>query len=320
MSSVKNVQDKTAKGELFSIGIDAGGSKTRGCSGFRADQPSKQNVGPGANPSRIGLDKCVEIFRDSIEELWDTRAEESDINLMMGVAGIEGAQLIPKMESKLMDFLNEKSPNGNHSCTCMTDIMLIGAIDLRESGGLSIILGTGSSFYIQDKDGAPHQGGGWGYILGDEGSGYGISKRAIQHIMRMVDGKLEDDFTRSFLVKIDGKNRPDVVNFVYQDRDNFHHLVRWVVERSEAGDSVASDIIQAELKALLTCIERFVQDRVIDFNQRIVLNGGLAKNRHIHQQILQSISESAFSKCTVELSDMEPAEGAWQLGLIGSTT
>ena len=301
--------------KIYSIGIDAGGSKTRACAGFFGDKASNQFIGPGANPSRIGFEKSLQIFQDCIEELWSDAAADADIRLTMGVAGIEGAQLIPRMESSMLGYLQKKSTDGQHSCSCMTDIMLIGAIDLGDKGGLSIILGTGSSFYINDLEGNPHQGGGWGYILGDEGSGYGISRRTLKHIMRQIDGQVADDLTKAFLAKIEGQRRSDVVNFVYQDQSNFHHLVRWIVERSEAGDDVAARLIEEELDELISRVVQFISDRSLDFKRKIVLNGGLAKNPHIHSLIVKSIGKSELSNCLVTLSEMEPAEGAWQLGL-----
>ena len=310
----KEVESREA---IYSIGLDAGGSKTRACAGFYADTVEKEYVGPGANPSRIGFESSLEIFQNAIDQLWTKDLGEASVNLVMGVAGIEGAQMIPKMESALLSYLESKSPGSRHSCSCMTDIVLIGKIDLGQGGGLSIILGTGSSFYLQDKDGKHHQGGGWGYILGDEGSGYGISKRSLQHFMRMIDGKKEDDLLRAFLSKIEGESRSDIVNYVYQDKSNFHHLVRWLVEESQGGNSVATQIIREELEALLTRISQFITDRSIEFVPKIVLNGGLAKNPHIHDLLADRISDSPLSDCSVQLSEMEPAEGAWRLGLKG---
>src|SRR5690606_18783722 len=50
--------------------------------------------------------------------------------------------------------------------------------------GIVIISGTGSICYGRNADGMAARSGGWGYVLGDEGSGYWIGRAALRAVLR----------------------------------------------------------------------------------------------------------------------------------------
>ena len=53
--------------------------------------------------------------------------------------------------------------------------------------GIALIAGTGSVAWGRDASGAVARAGGWGYLLGDEGSGYGIAREVVRHALRLAD-------------------------------------------------------------------------------------------------------------------------------------
>ena len=53
--------------------------------------------------------------------------------------------------------------------------------------GIAVISGTGSVGWGRNSDGRVARAGGWGYLLGDEGSGYWVTRTAVQHALRRVD-------------------------------------------------------------------------------------------------------------------------------------
>ena len=72
--------------------------------------------------------------------------------------------------------------------------------------GIALISGTGSVAWGLTPDGRSARAGGWGYLLGDEGSGYGVARAAVRHALRRLDRAAAPDRLTAALV--DGL-RPD---------------------------------------------------------------------------------------------------------------
>ncbi len=65
------------------------------------------------------------------------------------------------------------------------------------SGGLVLIAGTGSMGQLLRADGSSDRCGGWGHVVGDEGSAYWIASRAIKHALRWRDGFVNESHDAS---------------------------------------------------------------------------------------------------------------------------
>ena len=114
--------------------------------------------------------------------------------------------------------------------------------------GIVVICGTGSICYGRNEQGQAARSGGWGYILGDEGSGYWIGRRALAAVVRHADGRgpattLAARVLQHFRVR----GVPDLVQEVHL-RDPRRHRVASIAEAVQAacdeGDVVARDIVE----------------------------------------------------------------------------
>jgi N-acetylmuramic acid 6-phosphate etherase len=130
------------------------------------------------------------------------------------------------------------------------DAALLIAAGTPGGWGLGVIAGTGSIAYCRTPDGVCSRAGGWGYLLGDEGSGFRIVLAAMRACCKAVDRcgpptALVNDFLKQM-----GLSEPrDLIQSVYRgtwDRAALAGLAPVVLGAADAGDAVAVEVIDRQ--------------------------------------------------------------------------
>lgn len=114
--------------------------------------------------------------------------------------------------------------------------------------GVVVIAGTGSIAFGVNARGERSRSGGWGYILGDEGSAYAIGREALASVVRASDGRgdptsLSEAVLRHFKVGC----VEDLVGAVYGEgfgRTETARLAVLVADAARGGDRVARRILR----------------------------------------------------------------------------
>ncbi len=71
----------------------------------------------------------------------------------------------------------------------VSDVLPILAAGTPNCCGIALIAGTGSIAFGRTADGRTKRCGGWGYLLGDEGSGYSVGRSALSHALRELESE-----------------------------------------------------------------------------------------------------------------------------------
>lgn len=125
---------------------------------------------------------------------------------------------------------------------------------LPQQTGVVIIAGTGSCVLGRASDGRTARAGGWGPMLGDEGSAYGLAMSALRAIMRMVDARGRSTSLTERLLKQMGLTEPtQVISAVHGpdwDRTRLATLAPEVIRAADEGDGVADDIVSEQIDEL----------------------------------------------------------------------
>ena len=159
------------------IGIDGGGTKTKGVL-YQDNRQIDEINGKMGNPI-VNFELAVSNVVQIIEQLLsNNHLQYSDINCIS--IGMAGASTII---DKLTLAFNEKI-----SCRFVvdSDLKMSHVATFKNNDGNLFIAGTGSSL-LSRKDGVFIQKGGWGHILGDEGSGYWIGKQILKTYVDYLD-------------------------------------------------------------------------------------------------------------------------------------
>ncbi len=165
------------------IGIDGGGSQVR----VAVVAPDLTVIGSAqggsANPNSAGRKAAAQAIQSTLRAaLADAGLASNDISAVgVGIAGTI------TLRDWVAETIAPVLPNPALRIASDFEIALIGAHDERR--GVLILAGTGSVAYGINAAGKSAQVGGWGYLLGDEGSGYWIGMKALQAVVRAADGR-----------------------------------------------------------------------------------------------------------------------------------
>ena len=120
------------------------------------------------------------------------------------------------------------------------EIALVGSLGQRQ--GILLLAGTGSAVYGVAPGGQRLQIGGWGYLLGDEGSGYWIGSQLLRHIIARHDqgASSKDDPLTCSCMEVLGLTEP-------------RELTAWLYKSKEAPATRIASLAELVLNAVADC-------------------------------------------------------------------
>jgi len=233
-------------GDDLVLGIDGGGTKTSAWIAWcRADgEPVVVGRGSagGSNPLAVGLPRALENLDLAVDMA--RREAGADGPLAAAVLGLAGSDREEVREPILRWADKRRLARRFH---LEHDALPVLAAGSDETWGVAVISGTGSFAFGRNRQGQTARAGGWGFLLGDEGSGYAIARAGLRAAFRASDGRgpatrLLDDL----LARLQGSQPTDIVPAVYRfatDPAAVAALAPWVFEAAAASDAVAQSIV-----------------------------------------------------------------------------
>lgn len=196
------------------------------------------------------------------------------------------------------------------------EIALEGA--LMGGAGVLLVAGTGSIAWGRGEDGRVARCGGWGRIVGDEGSAYWIGREALRAVLRAVDGRGEDTVLRGRVI---GPGRlvadPEGIPgwAAKATKAEIAALAREVVGAAGEGDSVAQRLLHDAAAALAEHAHTLAR-RLAPWSGAVpvVLHGGLASEAGFSGRVIELLSREGH---TLEIHEplADPVTGAIRLAL-----
>jgi glucosamine kinase len=251
------------------LGLDIGGSKTHSL--LVADgEVLADLVLPSANVSSVGLDAAGAV----LDEL--RRALPVGVRVGAVCAGAAGADS-EAGRARLTELLLSRFPDA--AVVVVHDTRIILAAAGLDSGAV-VIAGTGSAAWAVHSDGHEARAGGWGYLLGDEGSGYALAREAVRQALAEHDHGVAPSLLTSRLLAATGcRSAPDLLDRFYQQSERRYWAGQAAVVLAAAaeGDPAAEEAV-ARAAVALAELALLVTARVGSPGP-VVLGGGLAVNQ-----------------------------------------
>ena len=142
--------------------------------------------------------------------------------------------------------------------------------------GIVVVSGTGSIAFGVDPGGRTARSGGWGYLLGDEGSAFWLGHAAVRLGIRAADGRgpattLYERICDHLEVTV-----PDGLVAWFYDQELSRHrvarLAKIVEEAAQDGDETADRLLDQAARHLVRAANAV--DRQLDFDERLPTGPG----------------------------------------------
>jgi N-acetylglucosamine kinase-like BadF-type ATPase len=283
------------------LGLDIGGSSSRA----RLVEDGRiiaEAEGPGANVAAL-QPRIVERRLRAL--LADVAARP--IACCAGSAGAE----VPAGRQRLERILSALLPDCR--ITVVHDARLVLAAAGLEAG-IALISGTGSVAYGRDGSGREARAGGWGWLVGDDGSGAWLAREAAREVMLRSDsgeplGRLGD----AMLAAAGARGATDLIgrlNALNEPRE--WAAVAGVVFEAASHDAGAALLVERTASALADLVG--LVRRQLSIDGPLVLAGG--------QLLNQPRLESAVRKRLGAATRLQeaPVAGAVRLAELSLTT
>ena len=304
-------RDKTTASEKqYILGLDGGGTKTHAVLFDVNDKefanPLKTTLAGPSNLNSTGKDRVRAHFQAILRDL-DVQVS-SIVATGLGAAGISG----PRVYETLHEIL---SSLGLQNLCIVGDqaAALRGALD--HEPGILLIAGTGSIAMGQGPRGLARAGG-FGHLIGDEGSGYSIGKAFLSETLKVFDGQREHSrMTKAVHEFLDTEDPiAEIMGLFYQAPFDKSRIARFAVVMDpllDEGDAETLAIAKHEAGVLLRLVET-VAKKISGKDLNLVLAGSLLKSKPYRQVFMDLLTESRANYTLTEAKS-DAASGAASL-------
>ena len=165
---------------LHVLGIDAGGTKTVCQLADDSGEVLAEARRGGANLQAIGELEVEKVLHDVMEEAIGD-LDVSPAAICLGIAGVDRPD-DARVVRGIMKRIGYKA-----KLLVVNDALVALEAGAPDQPGVVVIAGTGSIAYGRNDRNQAARAGGWGYMLGDEGSGYWIGRAALRAVLREAD-------------------------------------------------------------------------------------------------------------------------------------
>jgi N-acetylglucosamine kinase-like BadF-type ATPase len=288
------------------VGVDGGGTKTLALAATFDGQWQGRGAAGASNLHSVGFNAACAALEQAILAALDGAELAA---LCLGLAGAGR----PEEAAQFAAWAQVKFPNSALKVTSDAEILLAAGAPVGPV--LALICGTGSIAYGRTGRGELVRAGGWGYLFGDEGSGFAIGAAALRAVMQAYDGRGPETRLTGLILAQRGLDRvSDLVQNIYGNaspRAEIAGLAELVETAAAQADEVALTILtHAALE--LAEMTRVVQRQVGEGLLPLAVTGGVILRGAILAGAFRQACARLGVNCEI-LEVAEPARGA--LGL-----
>jgi N-acetylglucosamine kinase-like BadF-type ATPase len=289
----------------YVVGVDGGGTKTEAVAyDLNGREIGKSLTGFGNLVN--GKEEAVNNIIKAIDILVQTLGIDGLKGLYLGLAGSEvgdNGKIVYKELENRFKIVPVIMNDGDLALKAL----------LKGEDGILVIAGTGSNVFGINGD-LQGRCGGWGHLLGDEGSAYKIAIGAIKRMIYEEDyGILKSELSKDVLNFFNTNDVNDIIGFIYTSKkDEIAKIAGVVSMAAEKGEKFSKAILEKEGVSLAKSTER-VFNKLSFEKCKIGLVGGVIRKSKFVREAFQKYLNENISVLEFVEDDISPAKGAYYM-------
>ncbi len=288
----------------YIVGIDIGGTSTKGVLMSLSGKVEDSVITTGLNYQLVPQEYVVHTVLYVLEFL--SRSGQEIQGVGVGVAGLYRDE----ERQSLLNALKEQLQDIGH-IVVTSDLETAAYAALLGRPGIVVVGGTGMIAYGQDALGNKARRGGYGFLLGDEGSGFWLGLQGLMAAIKAFERRgPATQLVEKILEKTAMENFVEAIPYFYADpQKRVADLAPLVLDAAMAQDTVAERIVEEGTVEVARLVESTVQELQLPEDFMVKLSGGIFQNAYYFHRTRQAIQKT-FPRARVEHSVATPAYGA----------
>ncbi|GGD72180.1 N-acetylglucosamine kinase [Paenibacillus nasutitermitis] len=301
----------------YVIGVDGGGTKTEAVLADESGHVVDRHLTGASNPHAVTFEIMEMRLAEIIDRFLKRIGPKGRLGAVcLGLAGVSSEQEIGRVNEILNCYGQQRNT------AFRTFIRTDAEIALMAAGvhyGTVAIAGTGSIIYGITPQGEQYRVGGWGHLLGDEGSGYAVGVKSLQAVMQSYDGVLPaTELTPLILERYSFAAITDLKAYIYDPSIRKRDIAEFAslcMEAEQRSDPVARGILESTACELAVLALTLRRKHSLLGRSPIVLSGSLFKHSPCYRQMFIERIGREDGEAQFQLASLPAAEGAARLAL-----
>jgi N-acetylglucosamine kinase-like BadF-type ATPase len=271
----------------YLIGLDGGGTKTKCVVTDFQFNKLYECVGGASNFLIIGTEKVSEtifsLIKESVDNLKINYYEISAV--LIGTTGAGRIEDANKLKNDFTEFTKSKGIELKFFVESDARIALEGAFSGKP--GSLLIAGTGSIIFGKDKSGNIYRVGGFGKLIGDEGSGLVIGRKGLQAVSKFFDGRIDKTLLADFLKnEFNISDGASLISAIYRNNFDIASFAPNVIQAAQQNDFEALKICEDETDELILHVKamyNLLNERIM----KLSLVGGIISTDNFYSNLFK---------------------------------
>lgn len=295
---------------LIVVGVDGGGSKTRVLVADEHGTQLGEVVGPGSAVRPGKHEHSADVITAAVRDALAS-CEMTHVMPKVLCVGVAGAGREPERQALWQALVGREVAD---EVVVHPDFSIALDDAFGEGPGILLISGTGSAAFGRSPAGQGARCGGWGPVIGDEGSGAWVGRRALSVAAASADGREPETALVGAILTAAQVNEPqELVAWAAQATPaQLATLAPVVTSVADAGDLRANAVISLAVEELVLHVRALARQLFGDERAAVpvAFTGGMLTRGTTMRKRLEQRLRSAVPGAQVIAGEVDPARGA----------